>query len=101
MFKRKEDDSYYNAIDRAMVNRKVIDFGLFRKVGETFNFLGIEMIVLSHYILDYTNEVVRKVPKLSVAYRNGQGEIVRMSFDFMELGALQAQNPVIPPLNTA
>ncbi len=61
----------------------------FRKMGEKFNYLGVEMTVCGHYKFDpyfgYT-------PSLRVDYVNKKGEIKSISFAYQELETLKKEN---------
>lgn len=61
----------------------------FRCIGEKFNYMGIEMIVESHYYSDIDGIY----PRISAAYKNNNGELCHAEFLFGELPALRAENP--------
>ena len=67
----------------------------FRDVGEKFNYLGVEMIVESHW-KNYP-AAAGFVPMLCAAYRNDHGEINHAYFLCRELPALRAENPTEKP----
>ena len=61
----------------------------FRDVGEKFNYMGIEMIVESHYFSD----IDCVYPRISAAYKNNNGELNHAEFQLHYLPALRAENP--------
>jgi hypothetical protein len=64
----------------------------FRKIGEKFNYMGVEIIVTSHKKLIPAGFCFVWEPCLSGDYKNNQGEIKSISFDYSELEALKAEN---------
>ena len=64
----------------------------FRDVGEKFNYIGIEMMVVSHCL--YFLGSKSKHPLLTCVYKNNNGEIRSMEFNYHELNSLRSENEV-------
>ena len=61
----------------------------FRKIGEKFNYLGIEMTVYSHF--EYI-PMVGIIPELKANYVTKNGEIKSAYFRYSELPTLRKEN---------
>jgi len=76
---------------RDLTQEAIDDLKSFRDIGEKFNYMGIEMIVESHYYFSpYSCDLL---PRISAAYRNEHGELKHAFFLRRELPALRAENP--------
>ena len=72
-----------------LTQEAIDDLKSFRNIGEKFNYMGITMIVESHYLYNINGGH----PLLSAAYKNAYGELKHASFLRRELPALRAENP--------
>lgn len=74
---------------RDLTQEAIDDLKSFRDIGEKFNYMGIEMIVESHYYFSpYGGH-----PRILAAYKNEHGELKHAEFLRRELPALRAENP--------
>ncbi len=81
-FKEKEPE-------RNTTQEAIDDLASFRDIGEKFTYMGIEMIVESHYYFS----LYGGIPRISAAYKNEHGELKHATFIRQELPALRAENP--------
>ena len=75
--------------DTAATRRAVSEFKEFRDKGEEFNYIGIKMIVVSHYRIGYPTYII---PLLKARYINKLGELEIAYFTPSELPVLKDQN---------
>lgn len=83
-FKKKkpvEDNSMQEALDALRA---------FRGIGEKFNYMGVELIVESHWSYE---PFVGLRPMLVAAYKNSNGDLKHVEFTRSDLIALRAENP--------
>jgi len=69
-------------------------FKSFRDIGQKFNYLGIEMIVVSHSKWLPTISTAERIPCLVAEYVGLKKEIVSVYFHLAVLPVLLAENPI-------
>ncbi len=74
---------------RNFTQEAIDDLKSFRDIGEKFNYMGIEMIVESHYYFSPYGCFAG----ISAAYKNEHGELKHAEFIRRELTALRNENP--------
>jgi len=83
-FKKKETEPKRDTAQEA-----IDDLRSFRKIGQKFNYMGVNMIVESHYYFSPYGGI----PRIKAAYKNEHGEIKHAEFLRRELPVLRAENP--------
>lgn len=83
-----------------LTQETIDDLKSFRDIGEKFNYMGIEMIVESHYST-MINPCVT-FPRILAAYKDYHGVLRHVEFKHRALPALKAENgtnklPIPPP----
>lgn len=99
-FKKDEAVKEPDAEEKEAV--KIDDFKEFCDVGQTFNYLGVELIVEKHWARDWKIEhrggmafpdlIPYKRARMRAAYRNDHGELKWVYFDHSDLSVLRAEN---------
>ena len=64
----------------------------FRKIGEKFYYLGIEMLVTGHQDVFFNGYGLAFIPCIKADYINRHGEIKQIQFAYKELNSLIAEN---------
>lgn len=98
MFSKKERAEYREDMKPVIerYEKEIAEIKKFRDIGEKFNYLGLDMIVLSHSYREIDMEYGSwySTPKLRAKYVNAAKEIVIAKFDYEELPALVNENPI-------
>lgn len=77
----KDDEDYNSCVE-------------FRKIGETFNYLGVEMIVTDHRRIEmFTFSSDMEIPCIVADYIDNNGHVKNIVFPPRKLEVLRKQNP--------
>ncbi len=78
--------------DRALEQEHIANFKAFRAIGAKFQYMGIEMIVESHFYRQ--KETLEIVARIAAAYRTTLGELKYATFYWEDFPCLLAENPI-------
>jgi hypothetical protein len=87
-FKRKKEEPVHDWKPDAIKELRA-----FRDLGETFNYLGREVVVTGHFTHFMAMYHCSLIPQLRGDYADECGIIHNITFEFKELGGIKKQNP--------
>lgn len=90
-FNKKNTDTDTDTEPKSNLTQEAIDdLKSFRDIGEKFNYMGIEMIVKSHYYLIPHPFAI--IPRILAVYADKHGVLRHTTFIRRELTELRAEN---------